>query len=76
MISLSLGLLLMRVYIIYLGIDKMQEKNPVLNWKKCHFIVKSGIVLGHIVSEKVIKVDKAKEDLISKLPPPKTVWEV
>jgi len=33
-------------------------------------------VLGHIVSDKGIEVDKAKVDLISKLPPLKIVREV
>ena len=42
------------------------EKNLVLNWEKFHFMVSQGIVLGHIVSEKGIEVDKAKVDLISK----------
>ena len=48
------------------------EKNLVLNWEKCHFMVSQGIVLGHIILEKGIEVDKAKIDLISKLraPPP------
>ena len=36
------------------------EKNLVLNWEKCHFMVSRGIVLGHIISEKVIEVDKQK----------------
>ncbi|CAN6695197.1 unnamed protein product [Malus baccata var. baccata] len=27
------------------------ETNLVLNWEKCHFMVKQGIVLGHIISE-------------------------
>ena len=36
------------------------EKNLVLNWKKCHFMVSQGIVLGHIISEKGIEVDKEK----------------
>ena len=39
-------------------------------------MVKSEIIIGHIISEKGIEVDKAKKILISKLPPPKTVWEV
>ena len=26
--------------------------NLVVNWKKCHFMVKDGIVLGHYISEK------------------------
>ncbi|GJZ51178.1 hypothetical protein Tco_0605693 [Tanacetum coccineum] len=41
----------------------------VLNWEKCHFIVKEGIVLGHKVSGVGLEVDKAKIDVISKLPP-------
>ena len=49
------------------------EKNLVLNWYKCHFMVSQGIVLGHIISEKGIEVDKEKFDLISKLPPPTNV---
>nr|GFA12738.1 hypothetical protein [Tanacetum cinerariifolium] len=38
-----------------------------LNWEKSHFMVKEGIVLGHKVSKKGIKVDKAKIEVISKL---------
>ncbi|RVW80568.1 Retrovirus-related Pol polyprotein from transposon 297 [Vitis vinifera] len=44
------------------------EKDLVLNWEKCHFMVRQGIVLGHIISEKGIEVDKAKVELIVKLP--------
>lgn len=29
---------------------RCKEKNLVLNWEKCHFMVTHGIVLGHIVS--------------------------
>ena len=39
-------------------------------------MVKSEIVLGHIVSDRGMKVDKAKVELIAKLPPPRTVREV
>ena len=49
------------------------EKNLVLNWEKCHFMVNQGIVLGHIISSSGIEVDKAKIDIISKLPPPTNV---
>ena len=49
------------------------EKNLVLNWEKCHFMVNQGIVLGLIISNKGIKVDKAKIELISKLPSPTNV---
>ncbi|RVW27322.1 Retrovirus-related Pol polyprotein from transposon 17.6 [Vitis vinifera] len=49
------------------------EKDLVLNWEKCHFMVCQGIVLGHIISEKGIEVDKAKVELISKLLSPTTI---
>jgi len=55
---------------------RCKEKNLVLNWKKCHFMVKQGIVLGHVISHRGIEVDKAKVDLISNLPPPRTMKEV
>ncbi|RVW68085.1 Transposon Ty3-I Gag-Pol polyprotein [Vitis vinifera] len=55
------------------------EKDLVLNWEKCHFMVQKGIVLGHIISKNGIEVDKAKVELIVKLPPPtndaKFVWD-
>nr|GEZ91223.1 hypothetical protein [Tanacetum cinerariifolium] len=41
----------------------------VLNWEKCHFMVKERIVLGHKVSSAGLEVDKAKVDVILKLPP-------
>nr|GFA93361.1 DNA-directed DNA polymerase [Tanacetum cinerariifolium] len=37
-------------------------------WEKIHFMVKEGIVLGHKISKKGIEVDKAKIEVISKLP--------
>ncbi|WJX91525.1 hypothetical protein P8452_73291 [Trifolium repens] len=49
------------------------ETNLVLNWEKCHFMVTEGIVLGHKISSKGIEVDKAKVDVIEKLPPPVNV---
>ena len=39
-------------------------------------MVSQGIVLGHIISEKGIEVDKEKVDLISKLPLPTNVETV
>nr|GFC21690.1 reverse transcriptase domain-containing protein [Tanacetum cinerariifolium] len=44
-----------------------------LNWEKSHFMVKECIVLGHKISKKGIEVDKAKIDVISKLPHSTTV---
>jgi hypothetical protein len=55
---------------------RCKEKNLALNREKCHFMVKQGIVLGHVISHRGIEVDKAKVDLISNLPPPRTVKEV
>nr|GEU48433.1 reverse transcriptase domain-containing protein [Tanacetum cinerariifolium] len=43
--------------------------------EKSHFMVKEGIVLGHKFSKNGIKVDKAKVDVIAKLPHPTTVKE-
>ncbi|GJX84743.1 DNA-directed DNA polymerase [Tanacetum coccineum] len=58
-------------------LDKMlkrcEDTNLVLNWEKCHFMVKEGIVLGHKISKSEIKVDKAKVDVIAKLPHPTSV---
>ena len=52
------------------------ESNLVLNYEKCHFMVESGIVLGHILSRKGIEVDPAKIDVITALPYPASMWEV
>ncbi|XP_073061910.1 uncharacterized protein [Primulina eburnea] len=52
---------------------RCQEKNLVLNWEKCHFMVQEGIVLGHKVSSKGLEVDRAKVVAIEKLPPPKNI---
>jgi hypothetical protein len=49
------------------------EVDLVLNCEKCHFMVKQGIVLGHVISEKGIQVDKAKVDKVEQLPPPMDV---
>ncbi|GJR18566.1 reverse transcriptase domain-containing protein [Tanacetum coccineum] len=58
-------------------LDKMlqrcEDTNLVLNWEKCHFMVKKGIVLGHKISKSGIEVDKSKVDVIAKLPHPTTV---
>ncbi|XP_075515417.1 uncharacterized protein LOC142550062 [Primulina tabacum] len=40
--------------------QRCQEKNIVLNWEKCHFMVQEGIVLGHKVSSRGLEVDRAK----------------
>nr|GEZ94552.1 reverse transcriptase domain-containing protein [Tanacetum cinerariifolium] len=54
------------------NLDKMlnrcEETNLVLNWEKCHFMCREGIVLGHKISKSGIEVDRAKVDVIAKLP--------
>ncbi|GJT81957.1 reverse transcriptase domain-containing protein [Tanacetum coccineum] len=58
-------------------VDKMlkrcEDTNLCLNWEKSHFMVKEGIVLGHKISKNRIEVDKAKVDVIAKLPHPTTI---
>ncbi|GKC92608.1 reverse transcriptase domain-containing protein [Tanacetum coccineum] len=53
-------------------LDKMlkrcEDTNLVLNWEKCHFMVKEDIVLGHKISKSGIEVDKVEVDVIAKLP--------
>ncbi|GJR53750.1 reverse transcriptase domain-containing protein [Tanacetum coccineum] len=54
-------------------LDKMlkrcEDTNLVLNWEKCHFMVKE----GHKISKSRIEVDSAKVDVIAKLPHPTSV---
>nr|GFA24325.1 reverse transcriptase domain-containing protein [Tanacetum cinerariifolium] len=58
-------------------LDKMlqwcEDTNLSLNWEKSYFMVKEGIVLGHKISKNRIEVDRAKVNVISKLPHPTTV---
>ncbi|GJV83648.1 reverse transcriptase domain-containing protein [Tanacetum coccineum] len=52
---------------------RCEETNLVLNWEKCHVMVKEGIVLGHKISGVSIEVDRAKIDVIAKLPYPTNI---
>nr|GEV66036.1 reverse transcriptase domain-containing protein [Tanacetum cinerariifolium] len=58
-------------------LDKMRQRcedtKLYLNWEKSHFMVKEGIVLGHKNFKNGIEVNKAKIDVIAKLPHPTTV---
>ncbi|GJU23551.1 reverse transcriptase domain-containing protein [Tanacetum coccineum] len=54
-------------------LKRCEDTNLVLNWEKCHFMCKEGIVLGHKISKAGIEVDRAKVDVIAKLPHPTTV---
>jgi len=64
------------LYHLSLVLIRCKKKNLVFNWKKCHFMMNSVIVLGRIISDRGIEVDKANVELITKLPPPRTVREV
>ncbi|GJZ01637.1 reverse transcriptase domain-containing protein [Tanacetum coccineum] len=54
-------------------LKRCEDTNLVLNWEKSHFMVKEGIVLGQKISKSGIEVDRAKVDVIAKLPYPTTV---
>nr|GEX59465.1 reverse transcriptase domain-containing protein [Tanacetum cinerariifolium] len=54
-------------------LKRREDTNHCLNWEKSHFMVKEGIVLNHKISKNGIKVDKAKGEIIAKLPHPTTV---
>nr|GEU88624.1 reverse transcriptase domain-containing protein [Tanacetum cinerariifolium] len=54
-------------------LKRCEDTNLCLNWEKSHIMVKEGIVLDHKISKNEIKVDKAKVDVIAKLPHPTTV---
>ncbi|GJU93664.1 reverse transcriptase domain-containing protein [Tanacetum coccineum] len=54
-------------------LKRCEDTNLVLNWEKCHFMCREGIVLGHKISKSGIEVDHAKVDVITKLPHPTTV---
>nr|GEV99698.1 reverse transcriptase domain-containing protein [Tanacetum cinerariifolium] len=57
------------------GTFQCEDTKLALNWEKSHFMVKEGIVLGHKISKKGIEVDKAKIEVISKLPHPTTEFD-
>nr|GEU52490.1 reverse transcriptase domain-containing protein [Tanacetum cinerariifolium] len=54
-------------------LKQCEDTNLCLNWEKSHFMIKEGIVLGHKISKNRIEVDKAKVEVIAKLPHPTTV---
>ena len=55
---------------------QMHRKEPSTKLGKRPFYGNQGIVLGHIISERGIEVDKAKVELISKFPSPTNVKTV
>ncbi|KAK8945257.1 hypothetical protein KSP39_PZI007733 [Platanthera zijinensis] len=57
-------------------LQRCEDTNLALNWEKCHFMVREGLVLGHKVSSKGIEVDRAKIEVIEKLPPPTNIKSI
>ncbi|GJV49184.1 reverse transcriptase domain-containing protein [Tanacetum coccineum] len=54
-------------------LKRCEDTYLVLNWEKCHFMYREGIMLGHKISKSGIEVDRAKVDVIAKLPHPTTI---
>ena len=59
-----------------LVLQRCMKKNLTLKWKKCHFMVKHGLVLGHEISSIAIEVDKSNVEVIAKLPEPKCLKDI
>lgn len=51
-----------------LVLEMCQQTNLILNWEKCRFMEQEGIVLGHIIYQKGIEVDKEKLEVITNPP--------
>nr|GEZ11676.1 reverse transcriptase domain-containing protein [Tanacetum cinerariifolium] len=64
---------LLDVELIYPISDSPWDEVYALTTEKSHFMVKESIVLGHKISKNGIEVDRAKVDVIAKLPHPTTV---
>ena len=41
-------------------LQRCKDTNLVLNWEKCHFMVNEGIVLGHKISERGMKLTRLR----------------
>jgi len=54
-------------------LHRCKEVILVLNWEKYHSLVQEGVVLGHVIFDRSIEVDKAKIEVIERLPPPTSV---
>ncbi|CAA6672784.1 unnamed protein product [Spirodela intermedia] len=57
-------------------LEKCIEKKLVLSLEKSHFMVREGVALGHIVSERGLEVDRIKIDNIYKMTPPTSVKQI
>ena len=52
------------------------RKRLVLSWEKSHFMVREGVVLGHLVLGKGLEVDKSKIEVIQNLSLPTTLRDL
>ncbi|GJU36317.1 reverse transcriptase domain-containing protein [Tanacetum coccineum] len=57
-------------------LKRCKDTNLSQNWEKSHFMMKEGIVLGHKISKSGIEVDRAKVEVITKLPHPTTMKDL
>ena len=57
-------------------LEVLARKQLVLCWEKSHFMVRNGVVLGHLVSGKGLEVEKAKIEVIQNLPLPTTLRDL
>nr|GEY22506.1 reverse transcriptase domain-containing protein [Tanacetum cinerariifolium] len=68
-----LGYAMHQAYFRERMLKRCEDTNLCLNWEKSHFVVKEGIVLSLKISKQRIEADKAKVDVITKLPHPTIV---
>ena len=54
----------------------MQGEEPNSKLREMSLHGETGIVLGHEISRRGIEVDKAKVEVIDKLPPPKSIKDI
>nr|GEX97255.1 hypothetical protein [Tanacetum cinerariifolium] len=47
-------------------LQRCEDTNLVLNWEKCHFMVKEGIVLGHKISRNGLEISRPMTHLLEK----------
>ena len=52
------------------------KKWLVLSWEKSYFMVREGVVLGHLILGKGLEVDKAKIEVMQNLPFPATLRDL
>ena len=53
-------------------LQRCEDTSLVLNWEKCHFMVNEGIVLGHKISKRGMKLIKLKLMLLKRCHVPRT----